>query len=68
MGSYEVIEGIMQPKLELAKKEELMEKLLSTNLSAMKEMYPKVLSCVPNLFTLHMRKSKASRVKIYIDS
>ena len=51
MGPYKVIEGLMQPKVEASKKQELMVKMLSLDLSIMeKEQYVKMLSGFPELF------------------
>ena len=51
LGPYEVIEELMQPKVELHEKKELMARMVSTNLSAMeKEKYIQMLSKFPNLF------------------
>ena len=36
-GPYEVIEGLMEPKMDLAKKQELMVQMLSPDLSAMEK-------------------------------
>ena len=51
VGPYEVIEELMQPKVESHEKQELMAKMVSTDLSAMeKEKYLQMLSKFPNLF------------------
>ena len=50
-GPYEVIEGLMQTKVELSKKQELMTQMVSGDLSAMeKEKYLHMLASFPDLF------------------
>ena len=50
-GPYEVIEELMQPKVELQQKKELVAKMVSTDLSTMeREKYLGMLSKFPNLF------------------
>ena len=51
MGPYEVIEELMQPRVELAQKQDLVAKMLSIDLSTMeKEKYLYMLFKYPNLF------------------
>ena len=50
-GPYEVIEGLMQTKVELSKEQELMTQMVSGDLSAMeKEKYLHMLASFPDLF------------------
>ena len=58
-GPYEAIEGLMQPKVDLAKKKELMAKMLSPDLSTMeKEQYLGMLSEFPELFNMSYQEIK----------
>ena len=51
VGPYEVIEGLMQPKVEASKKQELVTKMISSDLSVgEKEKFLEMLSRYPNLF------------------
>ena len=51
VGPYEVIEELMQPKVDSHEKQELMDRMVSTGLSVMeKEKYLQMLSKFPNLF------------------
>lgn len=50
-GPYEVIEELMQPKVELSKKQEVVAKMISTDLSTMeRERYLQMLTKYPDLF------------------
>ena len=50
MGPYEVIEELMQPKVEASKKQELVTRMISSNLSVgEKEKFLEMLSRYPNL-------------------
>ena len=50
-GPYEVIEGLMQPKVELSKKQALMIKMISEDLAVVeKEKYLHMLASFPDLF------------------
>ena len=50
-GPYEVTKELMQPKVELQQKQELVAKMVGTNLSNMeREKYLCMLSKFPNLF------------------
>ena len=50
-GPYEVIEELMQPKVELSKKQELVARMISTDLSTMeREKYLQMLSKYPDFF------------------
>ncbi|MCO5561161.1 hypothetical protein L7F22_014782 [Adiantum nelumboides] len=50
-GPYEVIEELMQPKVELSKKQELVARMISMDLSAMeRENFLQMLSRYPDLF------------------
>ena len=51
VGPYEVIEGLMQPKVEVSKKQELVTRMISSDLSVgEKEKFLEMLSRYPNLF------------------
>ena len=51
MGPYKVIEGLMQPKVEASKKQELVTKMINLDLLVgEKEIFLKMLSTYPNLF------------------
>ena len=63
-GPYEVIEGLMEPKIDLAKKQELMVQMLSSDLTAMeKEQYLRMLFNFPKLFITLTRRLEGSREK-----
>ena len=65
-GPYEVIEELMQPKVDLQKKQELTLKMLSPDLSAMeRDKYLHMLSKFPDLFITSYEEVRGFKGKNY---